>query len=118
MPTATPSDVRGVIDTGLSDSEINNFLADAEFEAKQEINDYSNKLSTTEKTQLEKYLAAYYVVSSKDRRAEESTVGDSSITYEASTVRWLKSQVADRDPTNKLASNLTDDDRHISTTGG
>jgi len=116
MPTATATDVEGVIDTDLSAPEIDNYLEDAEFDAKQEIKDYANKLTSTEKTQLEKYLAALYIVTTKDRRAEESSVGDSSITYEASTVRALKSKVQKRDPSNKLASNLINDDRHISTT--
>jgi hypothetical protein len=117
MPTATESDVKGVIDTDLSTSEINNYLEDAEFDAEQEIKDYANKLTSTEKTQLEKYLAALYIVTMKDRRAEKSSVGDSSITYEASTVRAIKSKVQKRDPSNTLASNLINDDRHISTTG-
>lgn len=116
MPTADADDVEGVIDTDLSQSEIDNYLEDAEFDAKQEINDYANALSTDERTQLEKYLAALYIVTTKDRRAKQAAGDETSITYESSLVRQLKSKVQKRDPSDSLASNLLDDDRHITTT--
>jgi len=61
MPTATVSDVRGVIDTSLDDNAIDAKLADAEFEAEQAIDDYNTVLSTSEQSQLEKYLAALFI---------------------------------------------------------
>jgi hypothetical protein len=116
MPTATPDDVEGVIDTALDSGEITNYLEDAEFEARQAIEGYGDELSTTEKTQLEKYLAALRIVETKDRRVSEDSVGDSSMTYEASTVKNLRSQVHARDPSNSLAYTTDGDGRHISTT--
>ena len=116
MPTATPDDVEGVIDTALESGEIQNYLEDAEFEARQAIEEYADELTTIERRQLEKYLAALRIAETKDRRVSEDTVGDSSMTYEASTVKTLRSRVHARDPSNSLAFTTDGGGRHISTT--
>lgn len=118
MPTSAgtdPSDVKGVIDTDLSDSDINSKLDDAEFDTEQ-ANDTS-AMSTMEIQQLEKYLAALKIVESKDPRARQESVGDWSATYDGSTVVWLKREVDRRDPSGTLA-HQRDTDRHVTSTGG
>lgn len=118
MPTATVDDVRGVIDTSLEDSEISNFLTDAEFEAEQEIQDYSNTLSSTERTQLEKYLAALFIRSYKEKGATSQNAGNRSISYEETwSVQELRTQVDKRDPSGNLSQIVTTDtDRYVGST--
>jgi len=115
MAEATPSDVEGVIDTSLDSGEVQSYIDDAEFEAKQEIDNYATSLTAEERRQLEKYLAALRIATTKDRRASQSAVGDSSLTYEASTVSALRKQVERRDPSDSLARDV-DDDRYVTST--
>jgi len=116
MPEASPSDVRNVMDPGLSDSRISGFIEDAEYDARQEIGDYDD-LDAKQKKQLEKYLAALYIIGGPDRRASDFSGDSVSIEYDGSPLRWLKSQVRKRDPSNSLASEAYQTDRHTSTTG-
>jgi len=111
--TADATDVRGVIDTPLSDSDIDNYLADAAFEADQAIGDYSNSLTTEEKTQLEKYLAALRIRETKDRATENVSRETASISYEGSQIGYLRKEVEKRDPSDTLAYQV-DNDRYVS----
>jgi len=118
MPTATVDDVKGVIDTSLSDSEITNFLEDAEFEAEKEIQDYSNVLSTDERTQLEKYLASLFIRQFKEKGVTSQNAGNRSLSYEDTwSVQELRTQVDKRDPSGNLSQIVTTDtDRYIGST--
>lgn len=116
MPTASAPDVQGVIDTNLATGDINNFLTDAEFEASQAIDSYSTALTTAEKTQLEKYLAALHIREWYERAISEDSVGDSSITYEGPSMAALRRAVDKRDPSGTLASTvIRDSDRNVLT---
>lgn len=111
------SDVTGVIDTDLSNSEIDNFLDDAEFEAKQAISDYSNALTQTERQQLEKYLAALHIREWYDRAFESASRESASISYEGPSLSALQRAVDQRDPSGTLASTvLRDTSRHVTQT--
>lgn len=112
MPTATPSDVRGVIETDLSDSDINNYLNDAEFEAEQQISNYSSDLTTKEQTQLEKYLAALRIRETKDRAISNTSRETASVSYEGMSLAALKREVDKRDPSGTLAYNV-DSNRYV-----
>lgn len=113
MSTATPADVKGVIPTDLSDSDIQNYLDDAQFDNEQ-ANDVSG-LSTTEITQIEKYLAALKIAQSKDRPIDQGSEESASVTFGGDMIEWLKDEVDRRDPSGSLAYSV-DDDRHITST--
>jgi len=112
MSTATPPDVRGVIATDLSDSDIQNYLDDVEFEAEQAIDDYQNALSNTEQTQLEKYLAALRIREWADRALKSTSRETASVSYEGMGIEALKKAVDKRDPSGTLAFQ-TDQDRYV-----
>jgi len=112
MPTANVDDVEGVIDTSLEDSEITNFLNDAEFEAEQAISNYSSNLTTTEQTQLEKYLAALRIRETKDRSISSTSRETASVSYEGMSLSALRREVDKRDPSGTLASR-TDASRYV-----
>lgn len=114
MSTATPSDVSGVISTDLTNSEIQSFLDDAEFEAGEAIESYSG-WSTERKTQLEKYLAALRIRQVNDKGISSASRETGSVTYEGSSLKALREQVNRRDPSNTLAT-MTDSDRYVGST--
>jgi len=113
MSTATPADVKGIIDTSLTDSEIQNFLDDAEFDADDAIADYS-ALSSQEKTQLEKYYAALLIRTTKEKGLESQSGESRSMNYESiATPQELRAQVDRRDPSGELATSVvTDSNRY------
>lgn len=116
MATATVSDIRGVIATDLSDSDLQNYLDDAQYEASQSIDDYSNK-STEFKTQLEKYYAALLVRTLRDKAVASTSRETASVNYEGDmlSVSELRSKVDQRDPSGELAYQ-TDTDRYVGST--
>lgn len=114
MPTASVSDVEGVIDVDLSNSttSIDDFLEDAEFEAKQAISNYATDLTTEEKTQLEKYVAAMKVREWVDRAVSSTSRETASVSYEGMSLSALRREVEKRDPSGTLAYN-TDSSRYV-----
>jgi len=118
MPTATVSDVRGVIDTSLDDNAIDAKLADAEFEAEQAIDDYNTVLSTSEQSQLEKYLAALFIRTSKEKGLTSQSGESRSLSYEdVMSVSELRVRVDKRDPSGTLADAVVrDTDRYSGST--
>lgn len=119
MPTATASDVEGVIDTSLSTNEIDNYLDDAEFEASQAIDDYATSQTTEEKRQLEKYLAAVLIRSTKEKGIQSQSGESRSVNYEGTmSVAQLQTRVDRRDPSGTLAYTvLRDGDRYVGSVG-
>jgi len=117
MSTATPTDVRGVIATDLQDSKVQGYLDDAEYEASQEINNYSTALSTEDKTQLEKYYASLLIRTLRDKGIDSTSRETASVTYEGSalTTKELRTKVDQRDPSGELAY-PKDTDRYVSST--
>jgi hypothetical protein len=117
MSTATPKDVRGVIATSLDDPEIENYLDDAEYEARQAIKGYDVALSTEDKTQLEKYYAALLIRTLADKGIESTSRETASVSYEGNglTTKQLRSKVDQRDPSGELAY-PKDTDRYIGST--
>lgn len=101
MPEATPDDVRGVIDTDLLDPPINDYLADAAFAINHHVD---MALETPHRRQLEKYLAAFYIVQSKDRSYAKASEGRGTLEHEGDTVAWLRERVQSLDPSGMLAT--------------
>jgi len=116
MPTANPDDVRDVMSTDLSDARVSAYLDDAEFDARDAIDEYDEELDANHRRQLEKYLAALYIVETEDRRAKQVSGDETAITYDGSPVKRLKSQVQKRDPSDTLASNTKQDSRNVTST--
>ena len=116
MSTATPSDVKGVIATDLTDSEIQSYLDDAEFEAQAAINDYDTERTTEQKTQLEKYLAALRIREIRDRSISSTSRETASVSYEGMSLAALRKEVDKRDPSDSLAYQ-TDNNRYVNSTG-
>jgi len=116
MSTATPTDVRGVIATSLDDPEVQNYLDDAEYEARQAINGYDD-LATEDKEQLEKYYAALLIRTLADKGIESTSRETASVSYEGNglTTKQLRSKVDQRDPSGELAY-PKDTDRYIGST--
>lgn len=114
MSTATPDDVRGVIATDLSDSDIQGYLDDAEFDAEQAISDYNTTLTTDEKTQLEKYYAALLIRELRDKPISSTSRETASVSYEGDTlsITALRRKVDARDPSGELAYN-SDTSRYV-----
>lgn len=120
MPTATTSDVRGVIDTSLDDSAIDEKLNDAEYEAKDAITNYSTELTTEDRTQLEKYLAALLIRTSKEKPHTSKSGANRSVSYEdVMSVSELRLAVDKRDPSGELSQTVvTDSNRYVGSAGG
>ena len=125
MATATADDVRledgnaGVIATDLSDAEIEGYLDDAEYEAQAAIANYDTALSTEDKRQLEKYLAALLIRTISDKAISSTSRETASVSYEGGgmTTMELRKKVSQRDPSGSLASNvLRDTSRYVSST--
>lgn len=116
MSTATPSDVRGLIDTDLSDSAIQNYLDDAQFE-NERANDVGG-LSTAHIRQIEKRLAAYKIRATS-KEATRVSEGEATVEYDDPSLDELSAMVSAVDPSNQLASPVRrDTDRHVTSTGG
>jgi len=123
VATATPDDVDlangGVIATDLTDPQIQSYIDDAEFEASQAIANYSTALTTEEKRQLEKYLAALLIRTISDKAISSTSRETASVSYEGGgmSTMELRKKVNQRDPSGTLASNvLRDTARYVSST--
>ncbi|GAB3669548.1 hypothetical protein [Halopiger thermotolerans] len=116
MTEAAPSDVRALIDTSLSDSEIQNYLDRA-----QEDNERVNDTDTMDQTQLrriEELLAAIKILSlpSSERSASEQQVGNARKTYERGRIEQLRADLSKWDPSGQLGSSAVwDSDRNVTT---
>lgn len=111
MATATVSDVREVVDTDLSDSDISNALSYAQ-ERNEDVNNAGSQSSTTTKN-IERFLAAIHIREALEPSILEDSVGDSSLEYESREIQWLRSQLNEWDPSNTLAKQiLRDTDRY------
>jgi len=112
MAQATVSDVRGVIDTRLSDPDIKGYISDAEYEAKNAIDDYTNTLDPSDRSQLEKYLTALRIRELADRPASSTSRETVNISYQGNPLAALRREVEKRDPSNSLA-HQTDNSRYV-----
>ena len=117
MTTATPSDVRDVIDTSLDDAEIQAKLDRAQEDNKR-VNDTA-EMDTTQLRRIEELLASIKILSQVDRERSETqkSVGDASKTFEQGKIESLKIELRKWDPSNELADSvIRDSSRNTHTT--
>ena len=117
MTTATPEDVRQVIDTSLEDSTIQGYIDRAQ-EDNELVND-TDKMGETQLRRIEELLAAIKILSyrKRERSTTQESIGSRSKTYERGLIRQLRGELSKYDPSNKLGSMVTrDTDRTVRTT--
>lgn len=105
MDKPSVSEVSTIIDTDLSDSEIQAFIDAANLYTTEELGD--SGLGAGLLTEIQKWLAAH-LLSTKDKRVAEEAINDVDITYQGSWGEGLKSttygqQAIALDPTGTLA---------------
>lgn len=120
MPsTASASDVREIIDTSLTDSEIDNRLDEARF-WNQKYNDESNQ-TTEETTRIEAYTAAILIRQDRDRAHDQQSAESRSVSLQGKSLSQLTSQLSALDPSGNIVqavafSAVQDTNRHTNTT--
>jgi hypothetical protein len=122
MPTATVSDVKSVINTGLSDSEINESLKYAQ-ELNQEYNDESAQSSVQTKN-IERWGAVVNIRQYKERMVTQESTGGSSASYEGNDLQHARTQLrqwvdrAGGDPAmvDHMLGVVRDSNRHVAQT--
>lgn len=114
MAEATPSNVRSVISTDLSDSEIQSYIDDAVF-ANEQANDTA-EMSTEHIRQLEKYLAAFLIRGVRDRALSSGNKESTSLDYDGSALSELRKKIKRLDPSGELAGLRRDSDRFVTST--
>ena len=115
MPEATPSNVRSVIATDLSDTQIQAKLDEAAYDNRQ-ANDVG-RMDTEQIRYLEQYLAALKIRATLDRPIASAERQSASVEYEGMSLAELRKAVRRYDPSGTLASTvLRDGDRHVTST--
>ncbi|WP_135827303.1 hypothetical protein [Halorussus halobius] len=116
MTEASPSDVRALIDTSLSDDDIQTYLDRAE-EDNERVNDVE-AMDVTQLRRVEELLASIKILSYRERSTRQQSVGNASKTYERGRVGQLRAELSNWDPSGRLGSSASwDSDRNV-TTGG
>lgn len=120
--TASPSDVKSVINTGLSDSDIQESLDYAQ-ELNQEYNDESNQSSVQTKN-IERWGAIVNIRQYKERMVTQESTGGSSASYEGNDLQHARTQLrqwldrAGGDPAmvDHMLGVVRDSNRHVAQT--
>jgi len=99
--TASPDDVRELLDTDRSNPELSAVI-DRAHEKHAQVND-PDSLSPTVNKNVESYLAALILAGNRDRAVTSEQVGDVKMSYDGSTVAWLKRELDFWDPSGQLA---------------
>lgn len=106
----TALDVKQIIDTSLSDNIVTVFINTANTIVSDTLGD-DTTLSTTQLEEIEKWLSAHLIASTRERQGQTEKVGDASITYQGKTGAGLDSTLYGQnvkmlDSTGKLAQKL------------
>lgn len=116
MTEAAPSDVRALIDTSLSDDEIQTYLDRAQ-EDNERVNDV-DAMDQTQRRRVEELLASIKILTYRERSARQKSIGNASKTHERGRITQLRAELSNWDPSGRLGSSATwDTDRNV-TTGG
>ena len=118
MPEASEDDVRVEIDTTLDAGDIARILARIEREW-QRVYDAEEFDGTQHIADFEASLAALRIAEGRDRRAERTSSGRASVSYETSEVDSLEKRVRRLDPGDEFgrsASLTIDRDRYTGAT--
>lgn len=112
MSLATPEDVRNIIDTDLSDSEIQGYLD----MAAAEIDLLDEEMSDSRRQLLEARYAAYLIVALRDREKTSLSQESASVSWESSVLDTLQMLVDQIDPSGELVGITRDSDRYVTST--
>jgi hypothetical protein len=113
---AAPSDVRELIDTSLSDDEIQTYLDRAQ-EDNERVNDV-DAMDQTQRRRVGELLASIKILSYPERSARQKSIGSASKTYERGQINQLRAELSNWDPSGRLGSSATWDTNRNVTTGG
>jgi len=124
MSTATPSDVKSEIDTGLSDSDISEVLDLVERDIDRQYGTTPGFDDSQHRGDFEAALAALRIAEAnapdaQDRSESEVQTGRTSISYESSVVDALRQRVRRRDAGNAFGTSggvIRDGDRYVTST--
>lgn len=118
--TTTPDDVRRYVDTSLSDTEIQQYIEDADAEALS-FNDQSD-FRDGELDRLVRFYAAYLIAFGDDAGEVKKRIeqGSRTATFETdgeAGIGYLRQRIMANDPSGQLLAGRSHDaDRHITTT--
>ena len=103
MAKIAPADVKPIIDTDLSDSDIQQFIDDAY--------DIITSIFSKDKPVLQRWLAAHLIATTRTRQIDEGEAGPASVKYAGKTGMGLNSttygqQAMALDYTGKLRAKL------------
>lgn len=98
MAEATVDDVRVVIDTDLTDPEIQEVLDSA---ARAVVRDFESDAwaDAAHQADYEATLAAYWIAGGRDRRPDRLTLGNAQISYSGDVLDSLRARLHRLDPT-------------------
>lgn len=114
MATATPADVKDLIDIDLSDSEIQAYIDDAATENGL-VNDVSQQ-STEQQRLIEERYAAFMIRAVRARAKSSLSQESASVEYDGSSLDELRRMVQRVDPSGELAGPNRDTDRFVTST--
>lgn len=106
----TLDEVKEIIETDLNNTSINAFILSANITVTAILGS-DTVITTAQLKEIERWLTAHLIASSKERQAHSEKVGDANITYEGKTGKGLDSttygqQVMLLDTTGKIVSNI------------
>lgn len=114
MSIATPTDVKDLISTNLTDDEIQAYLDDAATE-----NGIVNDVSQMDDSQIrliEERYAAFLIRAVRERAKTDLSQESASVSYDGSSLDELRRLVQRVDPSGELAGPNRDTDRTITST--
>lgn len=114
MSVATPGDVRDLIETDLSDEEIQAYLDDAAAE-NEIVNDVSEQ-SEEQQRLIEERYAAYLIRAVRERSRSSLSQESASVEFDGVPLDELRRLVARVDPSGELTGITRDSDRHVTST--
>jgi hypothetical protein len=108
MPRVITAEVKEIIDTNLTDIQVQPFIKAANATVTKLLGTTTD-LSSTQKKEIERWLSAHLIACTKERQAKAEKTVDASITYQGETGQGIKSThygqtAADLDTTGKLAN--------------
>lgn len=87
---ATATEVKIILETTLSDAVVTAFIDAANRVVSDHLGANTN-ISTAQKTDIEKWLAAHMIASTREQQAQAEAAGDAKITYQGETGKGLES---------------------------
>jgi len=110
MARATASEVKNIIETDLSDTVIDVYISSAS-EVVTNVLGSDTTLSDTLKKNIEMWLTAHLIASTREQQIQKAGAGGASVTYQGVTGKGLEAtlygqQVLAMDTTGKMAATM------------